>query len=416
MANRGEIAVQSDPRLPRAGHRRRSPCSPTPTARRSTCSWPTRRTRSDRRRRPRAISPSTSWCRVAKASGADAVHPGYGFLAENAAFAEACGAAGLVFIGPPPAAIRAPRRQDGRATDRAHAGRADGAGHVRARVRRRRRDARGRPRDRLPAHGQGRDGRRRRRGCASSAPRASWWPRSALARSEAAYAFGDGAVYLERYLAEPRHIEVQVLADAHGHVVHLGERECSIQRRHQKLVEEAPSPFVDGPRCASAWARPRAGSPTPPATSTPGTVEFLVDADRSFYFLEMNTRLQVEHPVTEMVTGIDLVREQLRIAAGEPLEPHAGRRRPCAARRSSAGSTPRIRSAAGCRRRARITGLRAADRPVGARRLGRLRGLHGSALLRHAAREARWCGASTARPPSAGWRARSSEYKVVGVL
>jgi len=253
---------------------------------------------------------------VAKAAGADAVHPGYGFLAENAAFAEACGAAGLVFVGPPPSAIRAmgdkiAARRIARelgvlmvpgtlepVTDAA-AARAT-ASEI------------GYPLMIKAAMGGGGKGMRLVRQAAEleGALRA--------ARGESAGAFGDSAVYLERYVEEARHIEIQVLADAHGRVIHLGERECSIQRRHQKLVEECPSPFVD------AAMRERMGQAACRIAKaagyvSAGTVEFLVDAERSYYFLEMNTRLQVEHPVTELVTGIDLVREQLRIASGEPL-------------------------------------------------------------------------------------------------
>ena len=253
---------------------------------------------------------------AARATGAEAVHPGYGFLAENAKFAQACLDAGLTFIGPPPAAIRAmgdkmaARRVAIKmgvpvvpGTEQPVADDAEAA-RVAERV--------GYPVMVKAAMGGGGKGMRlvRAPGDLAGALRA--------ARSEAGAAFGDAAVYIERYVEEPRHIEIQVLADAHGGVVYLGERECSIQRRHQKLVEESPSSFVTPEmrrRMGEAACRVAAAV----GYVNAGTVEFLVDRERTFYFLEMNTRLQVEHPVTELVTGRDLVKDQLRIAAGEKL-------------------------------------------------------------------------------------------------
>jgi acetyl-CoA carboxylase biotin carboxylase subunit len=253
---------------------------------------------------------------VARRSGADAVHPGYGFLSENPRFAEACAAAGVVFVGPPPDAIA--RMGDKTAARRAALASgvpvvpgtaepvsADAEAHRIAREL-------GYPVMIKAAQGGGGKGMRLvgDPGDLDSALR--------LARSEAGAAFGDPAVYLEKTLIEPRHIEIQVLADAHGQVVHLGERECSIQRRHQKLVEESPSTFVDEAlRAEMGAAACRLLASV--GYQNAGTVEFLVGADRRFHFLEVNTRLQVEHPVTELVTGLDLVREQLRLAAGEKL-------------------------------------------------------------------------------------------------
>jgi acetyl-CoA carboxylase, biotin carboxylase subunit len=253
---------------------------------------------------------------AALTSGAEAIHPGYGFLAENAALARACEQHGLVFIGPPSAAIElmADKTAARRAMQAAGVPVVPGidrflqdddeARQVIA--------AMGYPVMIKAALGGGGRGLR----LVQDEPQLGEALRAA--RSEARSAFGDPAIYVEKYVTDPRHVEIQVLADAHGQIIHLGERECSIQRRHQKVVEESPSPLMtEELRAQMGEAAVRAAQAA--AYRNAGTVEFLVDEHRNFYFLEMNTRLQVEHPVTEMVTGIDLVQAQLRIAAGQPL-------------------------------------------------------------------------------------------------
>ncbi|MBA2341397.1 MAG: acetyl-CoA carboxylase biotin carboxylase subunit [Pyrinomonadaceae bacterium] len=255
--------------------------------------------------------------RAAELSGAEAIHPGYGFLAENADFSRAVRDAGLTFIGPPPEAMETM----GSKTNARRTAQAAGAPLVPGTINSLAslEEARGvaasfgYPVMLKAAAGGGGKGMRL---VLSENDLASAFE---TARSEAMAAFGDAEIYLEKAIERPRHIEIQIFVDTHGNVVHLGERECSIQRRHQKVIEECPSP-IDDPTL-----RARMGEAAVRVTREvnyigAGTIEFLVsDLTREFYFLEMNTRLQVEHPVTELVTGIDLVREQITVAAGAPL-------------------------------------------------------------------------------------------------
>ena len=266
--------------------------------------------------------PSQSYLRIdaivaaAKASGADAVHPGYGFLAENADFAKACRDVGLVFIGPSPEAIHAMGHKAGakdimqkagvpcvpgyQGEDQSDASMLTAARRIGFPVM-----------IKAVAGGGG-------RGMRLVADDAAFPDALRAARSEAQNAFGDPQVILERAIVQPRHIEIQVFGDRHGNAIHLGERDCSVQRRHQKLIEEAPSPAV------SPDLRERMGATAVAAVKAinyegAGTLEFLLDNTGNYYFMEMNTRLQVEHPVTEAITGLDLIELQLRVAGGEPL-------------------------------------------------------------------------------------------------
>ena len=253
---------------------------------------------------------------AAEITGADAIHPGYGFLAENAEFAETCAASNIEFIGPTPSQIRT-------MGDKASARRAmqevgvpiipgspgpvedvDEALEYAAKI--------GFPVIIKASAGGGGKGMR-------VAKDPDDFARSfQLARSEALSAFANADVYVEKYLERPRHIEFQIVGDRHGNVIHLGERDCSVQRRHQKLIEEAPSPALNAELRAEMGDAAVRGAKAIDYVGV-GTIEMLLNEDRSFYFMEMNTRIQVEHPVTEMLTGIDLVKEQIRVAAGEKL-------------------------------------------------------------------------------------------------
>jgi acetyl-CoA carboxylase biotin carboxylase subunit len=255
---------------------------------------------------------------AALATGAEAIHPGYGFLSENADFAEACEAAGIVFIGPSAAAIR----QMGSKTAARQLAIAAGAPVVPGTESAiedldvAKETARGLGYPVLLKASAGGGGKGMRRVDREADLEAAFRDAS----SEALRSFNNGAVYLEKLVLEPRHIEIQVLGDRHGHLIHLGERECSVQRRHQKVIEECPSPVMAGhPELRSQMAEAALKIARTAGYYNAGTMEFLVDREGNFYFLEMNTRLQVEHPVTELVTGLDLVQWQLRIAAGEAL-------------------------------------------------------------------------------------------------
>ena len=312
---------------------------------------------------------------AARSTGAEAVHPGYGFLSERAAFAQALEDAGIAFIGPPVAAIEAM----GDKIESKRLAKAAGVSTVPGIVEPVRDAADaiqaarsiGYPVMIKAAAGGGGKGMRVARGegeLLECLERAS---------SEARSSFGDDRVFLEKYVEEPRHIEIQVLGDRHGNLVYLGERECSIQRRHQKVIEEAPSPFLDE-ATRRAMGEQSVALARAVGYHSAGTVEFIVDKDRDFYFLEMNTRLQVEHPVTELVTGLDLVELMIRVAAGDRLPFGAGGRAPERVgdrgprlRRGSAARLPALRRPSGPLRgaggRGRAGRLRASARAARSR-------------------------------------------------
>ena len=253
---------------------------------------------------------------AAEVTGADAVHPGYGFLAENAHFAEVCQSHGLIFVGPDPEMIRrmgdkALARETMIAAGVPVVPGSEGIVEDEVEALQIAREIGFPVMIKASAGGGG-------KGMRAAMDEEEFRRNFAAASGEAESAFGRGDCYIEKLIQRPRHVEIQMIGDKHGNIVHLGERDCSIQRRHQKLIEESPSPAVDdATREKMGKAAVRAGEAV--GYHSAGTVEFLFDEDGRFYFMEMNTRIQVEHPVTEMVTGLDLLKEQIRVAAGEPL-------------------------------------------------------------------------------------------------
>lgn len=259
----------------------------------------------------------TSIISAAEISGAEAIHPGYGFLAENPEFAEICESCGITFIGPKPEHVRLMGDKIKAKSTMKQAGingipGSDTAMSTLQEVKTISKRI-GLPVMLKPASGGGGKGMR------IAHNQAELESGYRIAQAEAKAAFGDNRIYVEKFIARPRHIEVQILADNFGSVVALGERECSIQRRHQKLVEESPSPAVDKTKRKKLLAAAVKAASNISYRSA-GTIEFLMDEKKNFYFMEMNTRIQVEHPVTEMVTGVDLLKEQIRIALGEKIK------------------------------------------------------------------------------------------------
>ena len=354
---------------------------------------------------------TTSVMSAAQITGADAIHPGYGFLAENAHFAEIVDACGLTFIGPSPEAIRLMGNKSQARTTMAASEvpvlpGSDGPVRSAAEALKLAVEI-GFPVILKASAGGGGRGMRLA------------WDADDLqnafdtARNEADRAFGDATLYLEKYLQRPRHIEFQILADSHGRVIHLGERECSIQRRHQKIIEEAPSVALD-PELRAEMGRAAVAAARAAKYENAGTVEFLLDEDGSFYFMEMNTRIQVEHPVTELVTGVDLVIEQLRIAAGkadfgaeEKTGPAQGPRDRVPHQRRGPGDLRPF-----TRPDHPFFAPQRARRPVGH---AHLRRLYGAAVLRQSGRQAAGLRQRPRRRPSRGAAAPSRCSRSTGI-